>query len=168
MKKVKKKTKKKKFVRYTNAETGKSWPHKEKNKKKVVSTKTKRKYSHIKLSELPTFYMEHFLQRIDKRSELWFHLNRSYQQIVEDLGGIEKISSMELTLIDRLIFLIFIVRKREVSLFESEDYSKESVLEVRQLGNQITSLCSRLGITRRQDQAVDLAEYLKRNKEDEE
>ena len=156
-----KKVKKKRvFCKHTNAETGLSWPKYDK-KKKVVLPKTKRKYKHHKLTDMPAFYQANFMARLHKGSELFYHLSTSYEQILADLGGIEKITRLELTIIERLVFTEYLCRKKEVELLESEDFSDENIQAVTRLGALVQSLATKLGVTRRADTDTDsLKEYL--------
>ena len=158
----KKKKKKRKFVKHTNPETGLSWPkYDRKTEKKVVGCKTKRKYKHHKLSDMPKFFQEGWFGRLHKGSEIFRHLNTSYEQILADMGGIEKITRLELTIIERLIFAEYLCRKKEVELLESEDFTDENVAAVTRLGSLVQSLAQKLGVTRRADSDTDsLKEYL--------
>ena len=163
-----KKVKKKRvFKKHTNAETGLSWPKYDKKPslKKVVDPKTKRKYKHHKLSDMPKFFQEGWFARLHKGSEIFRHLNTSYEQILADMGGIEKITRLELTIIERLIFAEYLCRKKEVELLESEDFTDENVAAVTRLGSLVQSLAQKLGVTRRADTDTNsLQEYLKEDK----
>ena len=103
--------------------------------------------------------------RLHKGSEIFNHLNTSYEQILADMGGIEKITRLELTIIERLIFAEYLCRKKEVELLESEDFTDENVAAVTRLGALVQSLATKLGVTRRADTDTNsLQEYLKEDK----
>ena len=165
MKKVKKKTKKKRiFKKHTNPITGKSWPHKPKNKKKVVRPTVKRQYKHRALTKLPEFYQANFMQRLDKRSELYYHLSTSYEQIIHDCGGLENISRLELSLVERLVFTEYLCRQKEVELLQDNDFAEDRISAVTRLGSLVQALAAKLGIVRRTNTTANLKEYLAEDK----
>jgi len=95
---------------------------------------------------LPRRYQQDFLETLDRRTELYANLARSYHEILTDLG--DNPSRLEQSLAERFVFVEFLLRKLEVQI-ASNGHSRDTVDRWWRLNNSLNSLAAKLGIRRR-------------------
>ena len=106
---------------------------------------TKTKNKHHKLTELPVHYpRDGFLDKFDKRERIYAILSTSYNEIADDLGGIENLSRIQKCLIERFVFIQQVLRGIERRILKS----KNKKLKSRYLKRWSYNVNSLLGLSR--------------------
>jgi len=127
-------------------------------------TKTKkRKYSNSKPLELPDKYAAGYLQNLDKRTILFETLNTAYVEILNDLGGVESLSHLQLSLVERYVFLEHILQRLELRIARNPKKSSELLGGWIQGLNSLLGLSKTIGLKRNSKQVMNLKNYI--NKE---
>ncbi len=113
-----------------------------------------------RLRELPERYSPGFIQCIDRRTDLFRRLQGAYDNIVDDCGGEDALSRVQLSLIERFVFLEAIIQTWEVQI--TTDPIKHDQLLSRwiQAVNALQGLCRAFGLHRVQRRVIDLQTYL--------
>lgn len=71
-----------------------------------MKNKKHKDYEHHLQTTLPVHYhRDGHLDKYDKRSKIYMILATNYNDIVEDAGGIENLSKVKLSLIERFVFV---------------------------------------------------------------
>jgi len=125
----------------------------------------------------PKKYEKGFLIRLDKRHAAFKTIFHNYQEIMGDLGGRDSLSHIQQTLVERFVFLEFVLRNLEQKIAEqSDDKTKEKGVDVEKLFsrwvqglNSLTGLAKVVGVERRAKQIrSSLKEYVKSKKKHQE
>jgi len=125
----------------------------------------KRKYTNgqTRLMQPPAKYQEGFLTKMDFRTEKFHNLDRSFQQVVSDLGG--DLSRLELSLCERFVYIEMLIRGLEI---EGANGDENAFLDrYIKLSNSLNSICAKLGISRRKPEGSELQKYIEEKAEDE-
>jgi len=102
----------------------------------------------IDKKSLPPRYEPGFLEKLDRRTEIFKVLRRSFTQIASDLGGEEELSHIQHALVERFVFLEATLTKIEHDMATNPDGSEQFSRWV-QAVNSLTGLAKTLGIQRR-------------------
>jgi hypothetical protein len=118
--------------------------------------------------ELPTRYQEGYLDKMDKRTDLYKALDTNYQEIISDKGGIEGLSHVEVSLVERFIFLEHILRNLEQQIAMCSLPRKAMGLMKKWNGliKSYTSLARLLGLEKRAKKVVSLESYIGKEKQE--
>ena len=134
--------------------------------------KARHNYTHHKsydtalVKKLPNKYQEHWLGTLDCRTKLFFNTNETYQRIILDLGGFENISRIEQSLIERFVYVEFLIRKLES---EGTNGDEQEFLETYlKLSNSLNSISAKLGCAKRSSGVSELSKIVNAQKEKEE
>lgn len=134
------------------------------SKDKHRSDLGKRHKNHAKLLRLPRKYQKNFLGDFDQRTIIYQHLNHGYEEILNDMGGAENCSHIKTSLIEKFVWLEFMLKsveskiairvaagKSSTKLFNSWMYASQ----------RLGTLAHRLGLER-QAKKIDssLSEYV--------
>jgi len=98
---------------------------------------------------LPKKYEPGFLGQLDRRTELFYRLNGSYQAIATDLGGESELSHVKGALVERFVFLEAVLTKLENDMATNPECSGELLGKWIQAINSLTGLAKTLGIERK-------------------
>ncbi len=133
--------------------------HKQYRKKQ--DGKRKRNYRNfVKKDEKPSAkYQADFIDRLDYRTEIYGNLSKSYAQILDDLGGVENLSRIELSLAERFVYVEYQIRRLEIKMSENGDDSELFENWIK-LNNAINSIAAKLGVARRKKEGSELQEYI--------
>ena len=114
-----------------------------------------------KPTELPARYEPGFLQALDRRYTGTKGLKRRFEGIAEDLGGIDELSGIKLSLLERFIWLeATLVYLETVIATETDSKVVTKILpQWIQAVNSLLGIARTLGIER-QAKSVDLKSYL--------
>lgn len=129
----------------------------------VGKRRKKRAYKNgAKKNLLPDkIYMEGFLHRLDFRMEEYVNMAKCYAQLISDLGGVENLSRIEQSLIERFVFVEYHIRKIEMEMIKSQNgNSKELVEQWQHYNNAINSIAAKLGTTIRKPKGSKLKKHL--------
>jgi hypothetical protein len=116
----------------------------------------------IKTQKLPKRYQPGFLRRMDRRTSFSKRLRAVFNRVVEDLGGEDQLSTIQLTLVERFAWL-----KAHLQLLEDEmakapdDIDPKTVAQWVQSNNCLLGLGKSLGLNRKKSKQPDLQAYLK-------
>jgi|SRR5580700_4198801 hypothetical protein len=98
-----------------------------------------------KLADLPDKYVPGFLRELDERTNLYQRLSASYQRIVEDAGGEEKLSHVKLSLIERFVFLSEMLERWELEIVQHPNDTAAALSRWIQAVNSIQGLARAIG-----------------------
>lgn len=131
-----------------------------------MKKRRKRNYTNGKtrLMSPPAKYQENFINRMDERTEVYHNLDKAYQKTVSDLGGVDNLSRIELSLIERFIYIEMLLRKLEV---EGQNGDEEKFLErYIKLSNSLNSVSAKLGVSKRSISDSKLKDYLQEQEQE--
>jgi len=109
---------------------------------------------------VPGQYQQHFLARMDARYGLVKELKNAYEELTNDLGGLDALSHIKRTLAERFVWLSAILRGLEARISEGDATESADLLGRWIQGlNSLTGLAKTLGIERTARKA-DLQRYI--------
>jgi hypothetical protein len=114
----------------------------------------------LKYRELPAKYELNLLQKVDRRSEVYKKLKRSYNAIVDDLGGKDELAHAKLMLVERLVFLEAVLETLEHQITTEPKASPKMLSRWIQGLNSLQGLAKTIGIERKPRKAGDLRAYV--------
>jgi len=114
----------------------------------------------------PKRYEQHFLAKMDKRSVAYQVLHESFSEIVQDRGGVESLSHIQLALIEKFCFLEFMLHKKELEMAESNNKGMrdKNFGSYCQWLNCLIGLSKSVGLERRAKTVASLETYIKQKK----
>jgi len=127
---------------------------------KKKKTKTKRSYNNTKELALPEKYKAGFLQGLDKRTIVFEALNKSYQEIMLDMGGAESLSHVQHVLVEKFVFLEFVLYRLERRMIKNPKKLESLTGKWTQLLNSLQGLANRIGMKRNPRQVLNLKNYI--------
>ncbi len=114
-----------------------------------MEKRKKRKYTNTKRMRLPGTYVAGFLQTFDQRSVLFSELNGAFVEILDDLGGTAALSHLQRGLVERYVFVEFMVRNLERRMLQDEALARRLFRRWRTAAGTQLSLAKTLGLERR-------------------
>jgi len=120
------------------------------------------KNQHHKKLELPCHFPKSgFISSLDKRTEVYCEIATLYNSIVEDLGGSEQLSAIQLVLVERFCFIAFTMRKIENQLAKYPKSKKAGRLFKRLVysTNALLGLSRTLGIKKAKKRMPNIKMY---------
>lgn len=99
-----------------------------------------------------------WLDRLDNRYGLARELRERYTEVCADLGGVESLSYMQRSLIERGLWLEYWLSLQERELAKGGEFPAAAWV---QAVNSLQGIYSRLGLERRAKQVPDLHTYLR-------
>lgn len=124
----------------------------------------KRKYTNTKPMAMTRQFRPGFLERLDKRSQVFAELKGTFDEILADQGGADQVSTVRRTLIERFAFA-----RTAINIVEQEliaDAVAGKPLDIDKLrgwsfaNNSLKGLAKHLGLGRKR-KAVSLETYVK-------
>lgn len=113
-----------------------------------------------KLITLPRKYEPGFLRRMDRRTEISQRLQLSFDNIVDDLGGVDHLSHIKLSLIERFVFLEALLQRWESIISTKPSVADEFVGKWVQASNAIQGLAAKIGMQRAPSKVLSLKAYV--------
>lgn len=106
---------------------------------------------HVRLLKLPRKFQKHFLGDFDKRTIIFQHLNDGYMEILDDLGGEENCSHIKTSLVEKYVWLEFMMKHLESRIAKRVSIGKSSTKLFNNwlyASQRLGTLAHRLGIER--------------------
>lgn len=114
-----------------------------------------------KTNTLPTRYEKGFLSRLDGRTEIARELRAAFDEIVADQGGVDGLSHVRRSLVERFCWLEAVLRSLELRIAEADKAETAELLSRWIQGlNSLTGLARTLGLERRARKVDDLRSYV--------
>lgn len=110
---------------------------------------------------VPQRYETGYIDRLDKRTRIGSEMQERYREYTDDLGGAERLSYAQRSLVERALWLEFWLADQERALV-SGDLTNFDVGKWVQAVNSLQGIFTRLGIERRQKDVTDITDYLAR------
>ena len=116
-----------------------------------------------KQNKLPARYEKGFLSRLDGRTEIARELRAAFDEIVADQGGIDGLSHVRRSLVERFCWLEAVLRSLELRIAEADKAETAELLSrwIQAL-NSLVGLGKCIGLERRAREVEDVREYAKR------
>jgi len=109
---------------------------------------------------VPGKFQQHFLAKMDARYGLVKELKSSYEELTNDLGGLDGLSHIKRTLAERFVWLSAVLRGIESRISEGDEVQSAELLGRWIQGlNSLSGLAKTLGIERLARKA-DLQHYI--------
>jgi len=109
---------------------------------------------------MPSRFEPAFLEGMDRRTGAYRRLRAAYDKVVSDLGGRDRLSHVQLSLIERFVFLEHTLRKWEQQIAASRKVSDKEMAQWVQADNALQGLAAKLGMKRRNGNGRGLREYV--------
>ena len=111
---------------------------------------------------VPARYEKGFLRKLDKRSDAYRTLAVNMDEIIQDLGGIEGLSHVQKTLVEKFLFLSYATRNLEIQIATNPEGKKADDLLGRwiQALNSLVGLAKTIGFERQAKKIESLATYV--------
>ena len=119
------------------------------NKKRKQRNDIGQSHQNHKILKLPRKYNAGFLADYDKRTQLYYNLSSSYNEVVSDLGGEERLSHIQKTLAQKFVFLEFQIEQLERRLVTNPKKASKLLGKWIYAVQRLGSLSGRLGLERR-------------------
>lgn len=108
-------------------------------------------------TEPPERHAPGWLDDLDGRYAVAKELRARFEEVCADLGGRDRLSYMERSLVERALWLEYWLARQERALAEGEAFD---VARWIQAANSLQGIYARLGLRRRAREAPNLGEYL--------
>lgn len=134
----------------------------------MKKTKTKRKknevrdYFNTKPMTMPDKFTPGFLQELDKRSVVYQGVRKSYNQLVDDLGGESNLSHARIVLIERFVFGECLAQNLEACILAKPQ--EKLVQRWLSVTKALGALAIRIGLERTRRPVDCLQSYVKKSK----
>jgi len=113
-----------------------------------------------KFKKPPKRYETNFLAKLDKRTESYQLLYGAYTDVVNDMGGRDGLSHVQLCLAERFCFLEFILKRIELQIATEPKKSAKFVSRWVQGLNSLVGLAKTIGLEKRAKRVVNLKAYV--------
>ncbi|SDU29281.1 hypothetical protein [Halopseudomonas salegens] len=111
-----------------------------------------------RLSAPPDRFSQNWLQSLDGRTSIAQVMRERWQQFTDDLGGSDRLSYAQRSLVERALWLEYWMQQQEQALAAGGDFD---VGKWTQAANSLQGICAKLGLERQARDVPDLADYLK-------
>ena len=113
-----------------------------------------------KLDAIPPKFAPGYLDRLDGRTAIAVDMRHRWQQITADLGGEDRLSYAQRSLVERALWLEHWLAVQERALADG-DYGAFDAGRWTQACNSLQGILKTLGIERRAKEVTDLQTYLR-------
>ena len=120
-----------------------------------------RDYKNTKPMKLPAKYKAGFLREFDKRSAVFALLNNSYQEVMDDMGGQDSLSHVQVCMAEKFVFLEFVLQNIEKRIAEKPKKSSVLIGKWIQGLNSLQGLGKTIGLKRQSKKIESLQSYVK-------
>ena len=110
--------------------------------------------------KLPSKYSAGFLRQFDQRTETYALLTKAFVEVLEDMGGIEKLSHVQICMAERFVFLEFVIRSIEIRIAENPEKSDQLISRWVVRVNSLSGLGKKIGLERRAKKISSLESYV--------
>ena len=107
---------------------------------------------------VPERFTPQWLQSLDGRTAIAQEMRRRFDEVATDLGGADRLSYLERSLVSRYLWAEFWIQQQEREIAEGREVD---VGRYTQAVNSATGLANKLGLQRKAREAPSLSEYLK-------
>lgn len=115
-----------------------------------------------KKSSIPDKFEQGFLETLDGRTEIAKAMRERYQAMTNDLGGADRLSYAQRSLVERALWLEYWCAHQERNLAGGQ-LAGFDVGKWTQAANSLQGIYSKLGLQRVAQQAPGIGELIKRN-----
>ncbi len=127
--------------------------------------KPHKKHVNTKPIALAKRYRPGFLSQMDQRSRVYTALKETFDEIVADKGGLENLSAIQRSMIERFCHLKFCVQCLEQRMAarvgETGNIDKDELSKLTLAINSMNGLGKQLGYKREAKQVLNLQSYIK-------
>lgn len=106
----------------------------------------------------PEKFSAGWLATLDNRTAIARDMQERYREVCADLGGADRLSYMQRSLVERGLWLEYWLARQERELAEGKDFDVGKWV---QAANGLQGIYSRLGLERQAREVPDLHEYLR-------
>lgn len=107
---------------------------------------------------VPSRYTQGWLTELDGRTSIAAEMRQRFAEVCNDLGGVNSLSYMQRSLVERALWLEYWLASQERELAHGSDFDVGRWV---QAANSLQGIYSRLGLHRRAKKVPSLTEYLK-------
>lgn len=112
-----------------------------------------------KLQTTPRKFTQGWLEQLDKRTDTAKQMRERFQSFTQDLGGAERLSYAQRSLVERALWLEFWLASQERELAEGKEFDVSRWV---QAANSLQGIMSKLGLERVAREVPSLREYIAR------
>jgi len=111
-----------------------------------------------KLEAPPEKFQQGFLSELDGRTSIAQTMRERHRAFTDDLGGKDRLSYAQLSLVERALWLEYWLASQEQALATGTDFD---VGKWTQAANSLQGIYAKLGLDRRAKEVPDLQSFLK-------
>ena len=111
-----------------------------------------------KCKTVPEQFTPQWLQSLDGRTAIAQEMRARFDEVATDLGGADRLSYLERSLVSRYLWAEFWIQQQEVAIAEGQEVD---IGRYTQAVNSATGLANKLGLKRVARDVPTLADYLK-------
>jgi hypothetical protein len=111
-----------------------------------------------------TKYQEGWLSELDGRTGIAQVMRERFQELTDDLGGVESLSYQQRSLVERSLWLEYWLSEQERRLSKGAEFDVGKWV---QAANSLQGLYGKLGLVRVPREVKDIADYLSTRKQHE-
>lgn len=111
-----------------------------------------------KYKQVPSKYSQGWLTELDGRTSIAGEIRERYAEVCNDLGGVDGLSYMQRSLIERSLWLEYWLASQERELATGADFD---VGKWTQACNSLQGIYGRLGLHRQARQVPNLTDYIR-------
>jgi len=112
-----------------------------------------------RLKTIPDTDISGWLDKLDGRTGVAQVMRQRYQAFTDDLGGADRLTYSQRSLVERALWLEYYLQQQEQLLATGQEFD---VARWTQSVNALQGLLSKLGLERRAKDVPNLADYIKR------
>ncbi|RZU98780.1 hypothetical protein [Spiribacter vilamensis] len=111
-----------------------------------------------KNTDIPNQYRPGWLDSLDGRYGIARELRARFDEVCADLGGADRLSYMQRSLVERALWLEYWLSQQEQALAKGHTFDVSRWI---QAANSLQGIYSRLGLDRQKREAPSLTDYLR-------
>lgn len=111
------------------------------------------------LRSLPHKYVPGVMLKLDGRSTIYRRFRATYDNIIEDLGGEDALSQVQLTLVERYAFLNSLLSEIEAEIAKAPGSDKDLENRHTNTNNALLGLAKTLGLKRKAPSVPSIRAY---------
>ena len=115
-----------------------------------------------KTASAPDKFQQGWISELDGRYAVAQVMKERYAAFTNDLGGADRLSYAQRSLVERALWLEYWLAQQEQSLAKGKEFD---VAKWTQAANSLQGILTKLGLNRVAKDVPDLAEYLAKHKE---
>jgi len=114
------------------------------------------------LREIPEKFTPGWLEKLDSRTNLAKEMRDRYKRFTDDLGGDERLSYPQRSLVNRALWLEVWLEQQELQLAKGGEFD---AAKWTQACNALQGILVKLGLEKKGKNITDLQDYLKKKQE---